>query len=296
MKQILSTKQLEIISLVCLWSALVCLSACAESTQVAALNQVEDQLSRGALIYARDCATSECHGTQGEGLRQGDSFTVWPLIGRDFESRNPDAQVIFDVVRSGSEANLRALSDAQIYDAIAYELSLNGVSLPAPLDSGNASEIVSGRTVSPAKWGELFPPPSNADLLTPGEMQGAPDRSTNGSLALRVDQMALASRIGGVAPSSGGVFAILVLTLQNPGPGDVRLEESYLSLIDANGVIHSTEAVRLAYPIEIFHSQAIPPEHGTAAVAVFSLPPETQPGKLVYQDPQMPTLMVDLKY
>ena len=295
MRQILPVKQRKIISLAWLGLTIAFLSACGKSTQVAAPNQIEDQLSRGAEIYARDCATSECHGTHGEGLRQGDSFRAWPLIGSDFASRNPDAQVIFDVVRSGSETNLRALSDGQIYDSIAYELSLNGISLSGPLNVENASEVASGQTTPPAKWGELFPPPANADLLPAGNAPNAPRRSTNESLALRVDQMALARRIGESAPATGGVYVILVLAFQNPSPEDVRLEASYLSLADSNGKALRSETVRLAYPIEAFHSQIIPPDHGTAAVAIFSLPSEAQPGKLVYQDPKMATIQIDLQ-
>jgi hypothetical protein len=84
---------------------------------------VADQLARGARLYALGCATAECHGKHGEGVRSGGTFRVWPLVGAEFQARNPNAQVIFDVVRSGSERRLRAMTDQQIYDAIAHELS-----------------------------------------------------------------------------------------------------------------------------------------------------------------------------
>jgi mono/diheme cytochrome c family protein len=285
----------SILSLSWLWLAAVFPSACAARTQVLTPSPVEVQLSRGAQIYARDCATAECHGTLGEGLRQGNSFSAWPLMGSDFETRNPNAQVIFDVVRSGSEANLRALSDQQIYAVTAYELSLNGISLPTPLNAENAARIASGETVPAARWGELFPPPGNTDLLPPGNAPGAASRSTNGSLDLRVDQMALASRIGNASPSSGGVFVILVLAFQNLEAGEAHLDPSYLSLVDAGDQAHQLEAIRLDYPIEAFHPQIIQPEYGTAAVAIFSLPQDTQPRKLIYQDPKMPTILIDLQ-
>jgi len=274
--------------------ATLLLAACA-APQAPPANPVEAQLSHGAPVYARDCATAECHGAQGEGLRQGDSFRAWPLVGPEFEARNPNAQVIFDVVRSGSEANLRALSDQQIYAAIAYELSLNGVSLPSPLNAENAAGVASGETIPADRWSELFPPPGNADLLTPMSVPGTPGRSANESIDLRVDQMALASQIGEAKPTPGGVFVILVLAFQNLGVGDVRLEPAYLSLIDADAQAHQLVETRLAYPIEAFHSQIIPPEHGTAAVGIFSLPPATQPNQIIYQDPDMPSILINLQ-
>src|SRR5436309_14087590 len=73
---------------------------------------VDGQIARGELIYQQTCVT--CHGLQGEGQRRGSTFAVWPLVGADFQARNPNAQVVFDVVRSQSEPNLRALTDEQI--------------------------------------------------------------------------------------------------------------------------------------------------------------------------------------
>src|SRR3990172_6030837 len=99
---------------------------------------VESQLVSGAPIYAQSCATSTCHGTQGEGIRSGDGFKVWPLVGDEFQSRHPNAQIVFDVIRSGSERNLLALTDQQIYNAIAYELSQNQITLESPLTADDA--------------------------------------------------------------------------------------------------------------------------------------------------------------
>src|SRR5690242_2295770 len=81
---------------------------------------VQSQLASGEPIYKQTCATSVCHGTQGEGIKSGNSFSAWPLVGKEFQSRHPNAQVVFDVIRSGGERNLLALTDQQVYDAIAY--------------------------------------------------------------------------------------------------------------------------------------------------------------------------------
>ncbi len=90
---------------------------------------VNNQLESGAPTYAQTCSTSTCHGAQGEGIRSDNSFKAWPLVGAEFQSRHPNAQIVFDVVRSGGERNLLALTDQQIYDAIAYELSRNQIVL-----------------------------------------------------------------------------------------------------------------------------------------------------------------------
>lgn len=117
---------------------------------------VESQLTNGAPIYAQTCATSICHGTQGEGIRSGTGFSAWPLVGADFQSRHPNAQIVFDVIRSGGERNLLALTDQQIYDAIAYELSQNQITLESPLTADNAFTTY-GSSMSGNAQNGLFP-------------------------------------------------------------------------------------------------------------------------------------------
>src|SRR6266508_2412571 len=62
------------------------------------IDLVDAQIMRGEPIYQQTCTA--CHGLQGEGQRAGTSFAVWPLVGAEFQERNPNAQVVFDVVRS----------------------------------------------------------------------------------------------------------------------------------------------------------------------------------------------------
>ena len=57
------------------WSSLEPLAAQPALQQPAGsapAGSVSDQLTRGEMIYARDCATAQCHGVQGEGIRSGD--------------------------------------------------------------------------------------------------------------------------------------------------------------------------------------------------------------------------------
>jgi len=99
---------------------------------------VQSQLASGRPIYRQTCATSVCHGIQGQGIKSGNSFLAWPLVGKEFQSRHPHAQIVFDVIWSGGERNLLALTDQQVYDATAYELKQNQITLASPLTAENA--------------------------------------------------------------------------------------------------------------------------------------------------------------
>jgi mono/diheme cytochrome c family protein len=245
---------------------------------------ISGQLARGKDIYIQNCATEQCHGADGEGLRIDGTFRVWPLIGAEFQARNPDAQVIFDVVRSGSEANLRALTDQQIYDAIAHELHSNGVSLETSLADQNAANLGTGPAGGKSDWGRIYPPPGNAVLLSPPPAPGGLPQAGNGLLELRLDQLALASTIAGTSPPDGGIFAILVFAFRDLSDQPIDLEAKFLSLGDSLGHVHNPVRVNLDYPIEQFHDQTIRPGYGTAAVAVFALPVGAEPNQFIYDD------------
>lgn len=257
--------------------------------------QAAEQIVRGSPIYARDCATELCHGMSGEGIPSEDGFRVWPLIGPEFETRNPNAQVIFDVVRSGSESNLRALSDGEIYAAIAYELDQNGVQLSAPVNEANAASVLSGDTSPPASWGSLFPPPGNARLLPPPSPPVEPPQGTAGDLRLRISQLAKASVIGKSTAPQGGFFVILVFAMQNLGDGELSLDPEFLRLVDSRGQAHSRADANLAYPMERFHSIGIQPGFGTAGYEIFLIPPGVEHHSLVYARPSEAPLEIKLR-
>src|SRR5258706_5689121 len=171
---------------------------------------VESQLASGAPIYAQTCATSTCHGTQGEGIRSGDSFSAWPLVGSGFQSRHPNAQIVFDVVRSGGERNLLALTDQQIYDAIAYELSRNQIALKTPLMSDNAFATYGSRMLGQTQ-GRLFPPSDNVVISNAPRTWGLPIMTESTKLRIQIDQIAQASAIG----NNKGVFLVLVIAFSD---------------------------------------------------------------------------------
>jgi mono/diheme cytochrome c family protein len=246
-----------------------------------AIDTVDGQVARGELIYQQACAT--CHGLQGEGKRLSDSFAIWPLVGNNFQARNPNAQVVFDVVRSRSEPNLRALTDAQIYDAIAYVWNLNDPEGISIITAQNAASIPPGETVEALTPVEAYPPLDNLLQLAGPPPAIAQQTVTNGYMGMRVDQIIRASAIGNITAAPGHSFVIIVFALQNLGGQPLDLDPKFLQLEDAQMHVLSPQTIDLASPIERFHAQTIQPEHGTAAIAVFTLPGGVD-WQLVYDD------------
>ena len=264
-----------------LFLALFAISACAPKP----VSPIADQLSRGQAIYEQGCATAACHGTNGAGLRSENGFRVWPLVGEEFQRRNPTAQVIFDVVRSGGESSLRALSDQQIYDSIAYELSLNEVEFNEPLDSQNAPGSLSGAAAEEPEPGSLFPPPGNAGLISNWPTSPAPAlpiSAEKDDLRLRLTQIALAASIGEQVPPDKGSYVLAVLTLEDLGDQPLEVSPQHLSLVTADGQSLAPLEVGLDYPVARFYAQTIQPEHGTAALAIFALPESAKIGHMQY--------------
>jgi mono/diheme cytochrome c family protein len=112
------------------------------------------QARAGRETYALTCL--ECHGDHGQGV----PGKTEPTEGSLFQDRNPTALVIFDVVRSGREPNLRALTDDQVWAAIAAELAANGVGLgDRTLGPDDAAGVRTGPAAHPAST--RFVPPGH---------------------------------------------------------------------------------------------------------------------------------------
>ncbi len=255
---------------------------------------VQSQLSRGKRIYEQGCATQACHGSQGEGVPSANGFRAWPLLGQEFQRRNPTAQVVFDVVRSGGEASLRAMSDQQIYDAIAYELSLNGVQLAAVLEAQNAQKVSSGTAALKQSPGSLFPPPGNARLTSERPVPALPLTADNGVIRMRLTQLCMAAAISGTAAPNSGSYVVAVFTIEDLSPRALDVDPQYLRLTTDSGQLLEPQHASLAYPVDRFHAQAILPEHGTAAYAVFALPANAVPSQLLYSPASGPPLSLEL--
>lgn len=111
------------------------------------------QASAGSVIYNQNCLS--CHGGVGG---PGVAGKTEPLEGARFQARNPTALEIFDVVRSGREPSLRALTDDQLWAAIAAELLANGVDLgDHRLNLDNAASTPGGSS-APTTRAQFFPP------------------------------------------------------------------------------------------------------------------------------------------
>jgi hypothetical protein len=267
------------------------LIACAQSARPIT---VESQLASGAPIYAQTCATSTCHGTQGEGIKSDNSFKVWPLVGDEFQSRHPNAQIIFDVIRSGSERNLLALTDQQIYDSIAYELSQNQITLESPLTADNAYETFGG-TMSGEAQGGLYPPSNNAILTDTPLTRDLPIAAQNDRLRLQVDQIAKASAIGNAKPPEGGAFLILVIVFNDLDNEPITVSPDHLSLSMPDGELLEPQPINIQSAIEEFHTRTIKPEYGTVGLVVFTLSNPEAFDQLIYDDGAGEPLTLALK-
>ena len=265
-------------------------TACAPSQG----SPVEDQLRRGRPIYEQGCATEKCHGVNGEDISRDGGFKVWPLVGVDFERRNPTAQVIFDVVRSGGEPSLRAMSDQQIYDAIAYEMSLNDAAPSALVAADNAALLPTGPAAGSHRDGQLFPPPGNAEWIPMTSPLDLPLRAENAELRMRLTQLARAPAIGQQAPPGGAVYVLVVITMEDLADGPVLVGPEYLRLVGTDGRGHAPLDVGLAYPVDRFRTQTIEPEHGTAGLAAFAVPLSQSLGTLRYTPPSGLGLVLEL--
>jgi mono/diheme cytochrome c family protein len=255
---------------------------------------IESQLVSGESIYTQTCATSSCHGTDGKGLQSGNGFSAWPLVGKDFQARHPNAEIVFDVVRSGDEANLRALTDQQIYDSIAYELGQNHISLQAPLTASNAYNTFGGQ-MSGSNADGFFPPLGNYEPTVTPSHADLPLSTENGDLRLQVDQIAAASAIGGAKPPAGGAFLMLVFVLADTGQSPITVGPENLSLTTPGGDVLLPQSLDPRTAIEKFHSLTVQPQHGTAALVIFGLPTPDQFDQLIYSDKQGNRLELRLK-
>jgi hypothetical protein len=255
---------------------------------------IQGQLASGGPIYAQTCATSTCHGTQGEGIRSGDSFKVWPLVGDEFQSRHPNAQIVFDVIRSGGEPDLRALTDQQIYDSIAYELSQNQITLDSPLTANNAHAVFGGK-MSGDSQGGLFPPSDNARLIDLPLTRDLPLVAQNDRLRIQVDQIAGASAIGHDQPPEGGVFLILVIVFNDRSNEPITIRPDHLRLSTPGGELLQPQSSNIQSAIEKLHERTIEPRHGTVGLVVFQLSMPHDFDQLIYDDGVGDQITVALK-
>jgi mono/diheme cytochrome c family protein len=255
---------------------------------------VGQQLKRGLPIYEQGCATETCHGVNGEGIRGASGFRVWPLVGADFQGRNPTAQVIFDVVRSGGEPSLRGLSDQQIYDAIAYEMSLNDVELTAPVVSHNAPRLATGQRATVPQDGQLFPPPGNAHLLATAVPLSLPLQVENSELRMRATQVARAASIGQNTPPAGAVYVLMVMTFEDLTDHSLEVGPSQLRLVGKHGASHPPLDIGLADAVDRFRTQTIEPDHGTAGFVAFVVQESEDLGHLAYTLPSGQELVLEM--
>ncbi len=140
----------------------------------------------------------------------------------------------------------------------------------------------------------LYPPISSA-AFAPTTLPPALPRAENGYVAMRVDQIAQANRIGNASPPSGSVFVLVVFALQDQTSQPLGIDPKFLRLYDSSSGVDSPLTINFNSPIEQFHSITIQPAHGTAAIVVFALTANASPDKLVYDDATGHPLTLNLK-
>jgi len=271
-------------------SAAILVASCGQGVP----SNMEDQLTRGQAIYEQGCATSTCHGVHGEGIKNGNDFRAWPLVGEAFQVRNPTAQVIFDVVRSGGEPSLRKLTDQEIFDSIAYELSLNGVPFSALLTARNAPATYSGTSVQAPGSGTLFPPPRNTTLVTDWSAPTLPVCGENGDLRWCVTQMALTESLGGRTPAKGSRFILIVSNLAVLSTPSLEVKPSDFRLASEDGQQFEPLQIKLDYPVAGFFPLTIQPEHSISGMSIFALPETSKIANLHYAPSDEQPVIVEL--
>jgi hypothetical protein len=253
----------------------------------------DKQAVLGRPIYYQNCATTLCHGTDSNGTPKGASSQVRPLIGAQFLKRNPNTQVMFDIVRSRSDPNLLALTDDQVYQAVAFDLTLNQIQLKEAITPLNAESLPPGGS---QKTGQLYPPAIGISLLDTTSGPSLPKLATNSSLALRIDQLAFTGAVGTYTPTKeGGTFVIVVVTLKNLTDKPINIDPKFLSLTDSNGNKHNPQSLNFNYPIVRFHAEQIQPQNSYSGYAIFGLAKATSYKKLTYDSGSGNPLSVELK-
>ena len=269
-------------------------SACTEQASPTPEPMTFDkQAVLGRPVYYQNCATTLCHGTDSKGIPKGSGFLVRPLIGSQFVARNPNTQIMFDVVRSRNDPNLLALTDDQVYQAIAFDLTLNQIQLKDAITPQNAAELPPGGS---QKTGQLSPPASGIKLLETTSGPNLPKSTANSSLALRIDQLAFTGSVGTYTPTrEGGTFVIVVLSIKNQTDKPIVTDPKYLSLTDTNGNKHNPQSLNFNYPVVRFYAQQVQPQNSYSGYAIFGLAKGTTFKSLTYDNGSGNPLSVELK-
>ena len=232
------------------------------------------------MIYQQDCATESCHGVNGDGILSSDGFHSWPLVGEEFQHRNPTVQVILDVVRNGGEISLHALTDQQVYDAIAFEMSLHDVELSEMRDVQNAPLISSGKAAGVQKRGSLYPPPDNAGLISNWSAPGLLVLVEINNLCMHLTQIALVNDIRHTLLPFEESYVLVVFTLEVLTDHSLEVGPQNLRLVTEDGHMLEPLEIGLDYPVTRFYPHHIEPEHALVALAIFTLPETANIGYL----------------
>ena len=141
----------------------------------------------------------------------------------------------------------------------------------------------------------FYPPLGNYEPISTPPHADLPLNTEGGDLRLQVDQIAAVSAIGSTKAPAGGAFLMLVFVLTDRGQAPIMVGTENLSLTTPSGDTLLPQTIDPHTAIEKFHTQTIQPGHGTAALAIFSLPMSDQFDRLIYSDKQGNRLELSLQ-
>lgn len=118
--------------------------------QAAPAHSAEQQISRGAAVFAGNCAS--CHGNSGQGTDKAPALVgagALPLYPRpDAMYRTTDFHTAMDIAAfvtknmPPKESLRKAIPESDYWAVLAFALSANGVKLTEPVGPNNATGIV----------------------------------------------------------------------------------------------------------------------------------------------------------
>lgn len=126
-----------------------CRASDTESSSSASPSSFAAQVERGLEVYTESCA--RCHGNAGQGTAKAPPLvgpTALPLEPRPDQQRAASFHTALDVALFATQnmppkrSAREALSEADYWAVLAFDLSANGVSLDEPLGPANAASIV----------------------------------------------------------------------------------------------------------------------------------------------------------
>jgi len=126
-----------------------CQTPAKTSQRAPAVATVDQQIARGATVFAQHCA--DCHGASGQGTSDAPALVgkgALPRRAHEGAARQTEFRTALDVATfvtqnmPPDEQARQAISEPEYWALLAFALSANGVPLSQPVSPQNAAAIV----------------------------------------------------------------------------------------------------------------------------------------------------------